>query len=299
MESHLYCPITLEIMNDPYVASDGNTYEHMAIKKWLKTHKTSPLFGSPMDNKIIPNTTLKKIITTFLEYNPDKTQFQYKLPNKHKYWIKTINQIISNKDYPDLLNYTKFSLELLDLSNNELPLPIIKHIMKNTKIPSFELIVTSPKISKSNKKNMITLLLDENLIKISHKNPQNADLLYIATNYNEYEIVELLLDKGANINSINVTTRSTPLHMAVFKNNYEIVKLLVDRGANIHIKDIRGDEVIHLAVDHADCNIIQLLLDKGANPNSKNLKNITPLNKSITQRKTEAAKLLLKYGAEL
>nr|CAB3468258.1 unnamed protein product [Digitaria exilis] len=37
--SHFICPILQEVMEDPYVAADGHTYEHRAIKAWLTKHK--------------------------------------------------------------------------------------------------------------------------------------------------------------------------------------------------------------------------------------------------------------------
>ncbi|KAG8094573.1 hypothetical protein GUJ93_ZPchr0012g19607 [Zizania palustris] len=37
--SHFICPILQEVMDDPYVAADGHTYEHRAIKAWLEKHK--------------------------------------------------------------------------------------------------------------------------------------------------------------------------------------------------------------------------------------------------------------------
>ncbi len=37
------CPITREIMNDPVIDPDGNTFERAAIENWLKEHSTSPI----------------------------------------------------------------------------------------------------------------------------------------------------------------------------------------------------------------------------------------------------------------
>ncbi|KAM0912396.1 hypothetical protein ACQ4PT_012804 [Festuca glaucescens] len=48
--SHFVCPILQEVMDDPYVAADGHTYEHRAIKAWLKKHKTSPITKRRLPN---------------------------------------------------------------------------------------------------------------------------------------------------------------------------------------------------------------------------------------------------------
>ena len=42
------CPITQEIMADPVLAMDGNTYERSAITEWLKKNPTSPITRQPM-----------------------------------------------------------------------------------------------------------------------------------------------------------------------------------------------------------------------------------------------------------
>lgn len=42
VESFL-CPITHELMNDPVIDPDGNSYERSAIEDWLRQHSTSPI----------------------------------------------------------------------------------------------------------------------------------------------------------------------------------------------------------------------------------------------------------------
>ena len=39
------CPITQELMEEPVVTQDGQTYERHAIEYWLRDHDTSPLTG--------------------------------------------------------------------------------------------------------------------------------------------------------------------------------------------------------------------------------------------------------------
>mmetsp|Transcript_30890 Transcript_30890/g.47354 ORF Transcript_30890/g.47354 Transcript_30890/m.47354 type:complete len:519 (+) Transcript_30890:82-1638(+) len=46
--SQLRCPITLELMTEPVVASDGNTYEKHALDRWFTKHTVSPLTGAPL-----------------------------------------------------------------------------------------------------------------------------------------------------------------------------------------------------------------------------------------------------------
>ena len=56
------CPITHEVMTNPHIAEDGNTYELWAIRKWLAAKKTSPMTNEAMGEKLIENRALKHII---------------------------------------------------------------------------------------------------------------------------------------------------------------------------------------------------------------------------------------------
>mmetsp|Transcript_56106 Transcript_56106/g.148200 ORF Transcript_56106/g.148200 Transcript_56106/m.148200 type:complete len:264 (+) Transcript_56106:3-794(+) len=42
------CPITLSVMRDPVIATDGHTYEYSAIAEWLRVQCTSPLTKATM-----------------------------------------------------------------------------------------------------------------------------------------------------------------------------------------------------------------------------------------------------------
>lgn len=61
--SHYYCPILQEIMDDPQIAADGFSYEHIAIKKWIERHDVSPVTKLRLQNKTLtPNIVLRSAI---------------------------------------------------------------------------------------------------------------------------------------------------------------------------------------------------------------------------------------------
>ncbi|CAK9160925.1 unnamed protein product [Ilex paraguariensis] len=62
--SHFVCPILQEVMDDPYIASDGFTYEADAIRGWLNSgHKTSPMTNLELDHcDLLPNYALYNAI---------------------------------------------------------------------------------------------------------------------------------------------------------------------------------------------------------------------------------------------
>jgi hypothetical protein len=60
------CCITSELMNDPVITDDGQTYERAAIERWLREHDTSPRTNERLANKrLIPNIALRQQISDF------------------------------------------------------------------------------------------------------------------------------------------------------------------------------------------------------------------------------------------
>lgn len=61
--SFFICPISQEIMEDPYIAADGFTYEREVIQAWLNAHNTSPMTNLRLNHKnLIPNHSLRSAI---------------------------------------------------------------------------------------------------------------------------------------------------------------------------------------------------------------------------------------------
>ncbi|EOD04980.1 hypothetical protein EMIHUDRAFT_107448 [Emiliania huxleyi CCMP1516] len=57
------CPITTEVMSDPVMAADGQSYERTAIERWLATKSTSPLTGGALEHPYLtPNHMLRRMI---------------------------------------------------------------------------------------------------------------------------------------------------------------------------------------------------------------------------------------------
>ncbi|KAL7519010.1 hypothetical protein ACHAWX_003809 [Stephanocyclus meneghinianus] len=62
------CPLTHEIIADPMTDFEGNNYEREAILKYLETHSTSPVTGSPLYVcHLTANSTLKEKIRYTME----------------------------------------------------------------------------------------------------------------------------------------------------------------------------------------------------------------------------------------
>jgi len=64
------CPITMEVMKEPWMDSDGNSYEKEAIFQWVQVNQNSPITRNPMSlSNLVPNRALKELIEKFLKTN--------------------------------------------------------------------------------------------------------------------------------------------------------------------------------------------------------------------------------------
>ena len=65
------CPITLGVMRNPVIASDGHTYEKEAIIVWFDSSSISPMTGLRiLDRNVVENIALRNTIQNFLAKNP-------------------------------------------------------------------------------------------------------------------------------------------------------------------------------------------------------------------------------------
>ena len=108
--------------------------------------------------------------------------------------------------------------------------------------------------------------------------------------------VRRLLSSGMlNINFIN-PNGTTALHQAVFQNHHDIVNLLIERGADPNIGDENVWTPLHWAVERRRMDMVKLLLNRGADPN-KMSKHWTPLHRAVQNGCKSTVQLLLNKGA--
>ena len=92
---------------------------------------------------------------------------------------------------------------------------------------------------------------------------------------------------------------STPLHWAVETNNLEIVNLLIDAGANVNAATRYKITPLSLACTNGNAAIIERLLKAGVDPNSTSEEGQTALMTAALNGKVDAIKMLLTHGAKV
>ncbi|PKK50284.1 hypothetical protein CI102_6845 [Trichoderma harzianum] len=109
-------------------------------------------------------------------------------------------------------------------------------------------------------------------------------------------LVIYILDKGydasAENEDISVTT-------AVFRRHIDTLQLLLRRGANVESIGLYEDRTaLHIAVKK-DTTITRILLENGANPNAHSVGSGTPLAIASFYDNESAIELLIKYKADI
>ena len=90
--------------------------------------------------------------------------------------------------------------------------------------------------------------------------------LGLASYFSKKEIVENLLEKGANPNiASNNPFEVTPLHSAAASRSFEIVNMFLNSRADVNAQQQNGVTALHTAAHLGTLEIVKLLLEKGAN----------------------------------
>lgn len=110
------------------------------------------------------------------------------------------------------------------------------------------------------------------------------------------EMVELLLQRGADVNQANGVPA---LDVAIDQNNPGMVNLLLDHGANVNISSPMSNGLpIHHACAHNATNLVRILLGHDVHINERNREGITPLLYAAVNTNSVVIKLLLDKGAD-
>jgi len=145
---------------------------------------------------------------------------------------------------------------------------------------------------------------------INTENDDGERPIFYGARHGKKEIVEFLINKGANINDKDIKG-STVLHLAVSGGSKELVEFLLSKGMDINARDSKGNTPLqHAILNYVmtyDINFLEsvkFLINKGANINNKNINGVTALHQVAGATGTgcvsrELLEILINKGADI
>lgn len=114
-------------------------------------------------------------------------------------------------------------------------------------------------------------------VDLEARNFDGLTALHVAVNTECHEAVKLLLERGADIDAVDIKSGRSPLIHAVENNSLNMVQLLLQHGANVNAQMCSGNSALHSASGRGLLPLVRTLVRSGADSGLKNCHNDTPL----------------------
>ncbi len=135
---------------------------------------------------------------------------------------------------------------------------------------------------------------------IDSYSPDGFTLLGLACFFGHLPVVAFLLEQGAdpNLPSKNAF-KVAPIHSACAISHFEITDLLIRSGANVNARQASDNTPLHATAHHGNLKLTSLLLANGAEVNARSATGQTPLAMAVGKNADEVRQLLTQYGGTL
>ena len=141
--------------------------------------------------------------------------------------------------------------------------------------------------------------LNNDTVDFNSKDCDVHTALHLACYYSHLEIVELLLNLGADIEVRMERLDETPLLLACKQGHLSIIKLLLDRGTNIDACNKYCSNPLHKACRSGQASTAKLLLDRGSAVHAVDDYGDTPLHVACWKGNIGCVTEILAHGADV
>jgi len=121
-----------------------------------------------------------------------------------------------------------------------------------------------------------------------------------------FDVVQCLLEHGADVDSQANTEHSTPLHLASYWGGFKVARLLLNCDVNINVRDKQCQTPLHEVLTDLHNSVldfyvdaVRFLLDHGADVGAEDNNRSTPLHVISRYGNIKATRLLLEHGARV
>lgn len=243
----------------------------------------------------------KTDLSTIKKYSVDT--LYSKIKNNDADVIAAVKNKKVNLNQENVLGYTVLSYAAID-NNIEIVQLLLESGAKpdaGVNFPLYEVCWASQKYTS--RYEVINLLLQYGAnVNKKHKNTSLTPLMATIKNqHGEYALY--LLKKGAKINAVN-SDGETPLMLAIdYKDrptDLVLIRTLISQGADVNVIAKNGNTALSIACYNGDDAIVKILLENHASTaiGPKN-KNEIPVLNACYAGSMECVELLLKYGADI
>jgi ankyrin repeat protein len=126
---------------------------------------------------------------------------------------------------------------------------------------------------------------------INERDSAGTPFLCAAARNGKKDMVQWLLEKGADIDAISRDRGYSAVMDAVWKSNKEIVELLVNKGANLNFVSRDGQTALILATGSGNFDICRILAENGADPTIKDRMGMSSIDYATLFKKEEILNL--------
>jgi hypothetical protein len=117
-----------------------------------------------------------------------------------------------------------------------------------------------------------------------------------------FQLAQVLHRNGSSVDPRG-GTKLSPLHSAAFYEDLEMVRVLLDYGADVNSRSDHGNDCTPLGFASEgrfnDPKVVRLLLDHGADPNGQTWTGSTALHEAARVGRIEIVRLLIEHGASV
>jgi ankyrin repeat protein len=123
--------------------------------------------------------------------------------------------------------------------------------------------------------------------------PNGDAPLVMAAYLGHTEIVQMLLEAGADVAAVDPSMKATALHAAAYAGRTDAAKLLIAHGIDINKQGpMNGYTALHDAIWQNNVDTAKVIIDAGADLELRSHEGETPLQFARTRRRTAIAEMI-------